>query len=132
MGYVLAVGLGGFVGAVARYALTGWVQKLFPQFPAAGTLFVNVLGCLIIGFLMMMVVDQPTNPEQAWLSHSLRLFLITGILGSLTTFSTFGYQTVELLREDRIRQALFNVLANVSLGFPAVWIGRLLARVVGF
>lgn len=132
MTYALAVGLGGFVGAVARYTLTGLVQKLFPQFPPAGTLFVNGLGCLLIGFLMMVVIDQPTDPDKAWMSHSLRLFLITGILGSLTTFSTFGYETVELLREDRIRAAVLNVLANVSLGFPAVWLGRIIARAVGF
>ncbi|MCA9069493.1 MAG: fluoride efflux transporter CrcB [Planctomycetaceae bacterium] len=132
MGYVLAVGLGGFVGAVSRYVLTGLVQKLFPQFPASGTLFVNVLGCLLIGFLMVIVVDQPTEPERVWMSHSLRLFLITGILGSLTTFSTFGYETVELLREDRIRLAVLNVLANLSLGFPAVWLGHTLARAVGY
>ena len=131
MAYILAVGLGGFVGAVSRYAITGWVQKAWPQFPPAGTLVVNVLGCLVIGFLMTLVIDQPADGQQAWMSHSVRLFLITGILGSLTTFSAFGYETVELLREEEIRLAFWNVLANVGLGFPAVWLGRILARAVG-
>jgi len=130
MGYVLAVGLGGFVGAVSRYILTGLVQKAWPQFPPAGTLAVNGLGCLAIGFLMTIVVDQPSG-EEAWMPHSLRLFLITGILGSLTTFSTFGYETVELIHEEELRLAGWNVLANVGLGFPAVWLGRILARAVG-
>jgi fluoride exporter len=131
MAYLLAVGLGGFVGAVSRYVLTGLIQKLFPQFLPAGTLAVNVSGCLLIGFLMTILVDQPPG-EAAWMSHSLRLFLITGILGSLTTFSTFGYETVELLREEETRLAVWNVLANMGLGFPAVWLGRIAARAVGF
>jgi fluoride exporter len=131
MAYVLAVGFGGFLGAVLRYALTGLFQKLFPQFPPSGTLAVNVLGCLAIGFLMTLIIDQPAG-EGAWISHSWRLFLITGILGSLTTFSTFGYETVELLREEEVRLAFWNVLANMGLGFPAVILGRVLARAVGF
>ncbi len=132
MMYVLMVGLGGFVGAVSRYALNGVVQKACPNFVPAGTLVVNVLGCLFIGFLMTILIDQPTAEEQAWLPYSLRLFLVTGILGSLTTFSTFSYQTIELLREEQIRQAVLNVVANVGLGFPAVWLGRILARVFGY
>jgi len=132
MGYLLAVGLGGFVGAVSRYAIAGYIQKTYPQFPPAGTLVVNVLGCLAIGFLMTIVVDQPAGDEPSWMSHSVRLFLITGILGSLTTFSTFGYETVELLREDQLRLAFWNVLANLGLGFPAVWLGHLCARGIGY
>jgi CrcB protein len=132
MSYILAVGLGGFLGAVSRYVLTGWMQKALPNFLPAGTLVVNVLGCLLIGFLMTLVVDQTDSGGQAWLSHQMRLFLITGILGSLTTFSTFGYETVELLREEEVRLAAWNVLANMGLGFPAVWLGRIVARSLGF
>ena len=130
MAYVLAVGLGGFAGAVLRYAITGWVQHRFPTFLPAGTLAVNVLGCLVIGFLMTIIIDQPAGNE-AWIPHSVRLFLITGILGSLTTFSAFGYETVELFREDRIRLALWNVAGNMGLGLPAVCLGRLAARACG-
>jgi CrcB protein len=111
---LLAVGLGGFVGAVSRYALTGWMQLRFPAFRPAGTLLVNVLGCLLIGLLMGWVTHKPT------FSEPLRLFLITGILGSLTTFSAFGYETVELLRENEVRLAMWNVAANMILGFSAV------------
>jgi fluoride exporter len=114
---LLTVGCGGFVGAIVRYGLTGLLQKKFPQFTPAGTLAVNVLGCLIIGGLMAAVTLRPNFPP------SLRLFLVTGLLGSLTTFSTFGYETVELLREEDYRKAAWNVAANLLLGLPAVWLG---------
>ena len=78
---------------------------------------VNVFGCLIIGGLMAVVTSRPNFPP------NLRLFLITGILGSMTTFSAFGYETVELLREERFRPAFGNIAANLLLGFPAVWLG---------
>lgn len=117
VGNILAVGCGGFLGAVARYALTGIMQKRFPHFTPAGTLAVNVAGCLLIGVLMAIVVKRPD------FSPNLRLFLITGILGSLTTFSTFGYETVELMREEEYRAAFWNVAANLLLGLPAVFAG---------
>lgn len=114
---ILAVGCGGFVGAVARYAMTGLLQKKFPHFTPAGTMAVNVFGCLFIGVLMAAVTLRPNFPP------NLRLFLITGILGSLTTFSAFGYETVELIREEEYRQAFWNVAGNLLLGLPAVWLG---------
>jgi len=114
---LLAVGCGGFLGAVARFAVSGLLQKKFPHFTPAGTLAVNVLGCLIIGGLMAVITQRPNFPPH------LRLFLVTGILGSLTTFSTFGYETVELLREEEYRLAVWNVLANLAFGFPAVLLG---------
>ncbi|MCH8828593.1 MAG: fluoride efflux transporter CrcB [Planctomycetes bacterium] len=115
---VLAVGCGGFLGAVGRYLLSGYVQKRFPGFPPAGTLIVNVIGCLLIGVLMAIVVQRRHD-----FSPALQLFLITGILGSLTTFSTFGYETVELLREQNYRSALWNIAANLVIGLIAVWLG---------
>lgn len=118
MQQILAVGIGGFIGAVCRFVVTGFVQKRFPAFTPAGTLAVNVLGCLLIGGLMALVVLRPND-----FHPTLRLFLITGILGSLTTFSTFGYETVELLREERYRPALFNVGLNLAAGLPAVLLG---------
>lgn len=118
MQQILAVGCGGFIGAVSRYALSGVIQRRFPAFTPAGTLVVNVIGCLLIGGLMAVVVTRPND-----FHPTLRLFLITGILGSLTTFSTFGYETVEFLREENYRFAFFNVATNVVIGLPAVWLG---------
>lgn len=123
LGNLLAVGCGGFLGAVARYAVTGLLQKRFPHFTPAGTLAVNVAGCLLIGAIMAVVVGREDVPK------TLQLFLVTGVLGSLTTFSTFGYETVELLREEEYRKALWNVAANLALGLPAVWLGWSLARI---
>ena len=115
------VGLGGFVGAIARYLFSGLLKT--DAFPF-GTLLVNVLGCFAIGALMTLVV------EREMFSAHLRLLLVTGFLGSLTTFSTFGFETVELLRRDEVPLALENVLANAFLGLAAVWLGRLAVRLL--
>lgn len=119
---ILAVGCGGFVGAVLRYALSGWFQWRFPHFRPMGTLAVNLTGCFAIGLLMAVIVGRSGFPPR-W-----QLFLITGILGSLTTFSTFSYETLELLREEDYRSAFWNVAANLGLGLPAVILGWRLMR----
>ena len=120
MQQIFAVGLGGFLGAVARYIATGLMQRACPAFLPAGTLLVNVVGCFAIGIVMAFV------GQRALVSETWRLFLATGILGGLTTFSAFGYESVELLREQNLRLAFLNVAANLVLGFSAVWLGRLL------
>ena len=126
MQQLLAVGCGGFLGAVARYTLNGMMQKKFPGFLPAGTMLVNVSGCLLIGILMALMT------EHVWLfkHETLRRFLIVGILGSLTTFSTFGYETVELLRESDMRSAAWNVAGNLCLGFAAVWLGLVVTKTI--
>ena len=124
MQQILAVGCGGFLGAVARYALTGLMHRRFPAFLPAGTLLVNVLGCLVIGVLMALVRERVLLSGH----ETLRFFLITGILGSLTTFSTFGFETVELIQESNLRLAAWNVAGNLVLGLAAVWFGLWLGR----
>jgi CrcB protein len=126
MQQLLAVGCGGFLGAVTRYTLTGMMQKRCPGFMPAGTMLVNVLGCLLIGILMALVT------EQVWFfkHETLRRFLMTGVLGSLTTFSTFGYETVELLRESDMRLAAWNVAGNLCLGIAAVWLGLVVTKAI--
>ena len=120
------IGCGGFIGAVARYGLSGWVHRNnMSDFPY-GTLTVNVIGCLLIGALSYLVEDR------ILLNPHMRAFLLIGILGAFTTFSTFGYETVELMGDGRMAAALFNVLANVVIGLIAVWIGRTVLRVVHF
>ena len=125
MNHLLVVGLGGFLGAIARYTLSGLVQERFQgQFPV-GTLLVNVLGCLAIGALMTLVEDRHLfGPE-------MRLFLMIGFLGSMTTFSTFGYETVEFLRSGQIVWAFTIVAAQVVLGLGAVILGRAAVRWIG-
>jgi len=119
---VLLIAAAGAAGAVSRYLLgLGAVRLLGPQFPY-GTLLVNVLGCLFLGFLLE--VEQNTT----LVSQPARLFLAVGFLGAFTTFSTFGYETFSHLNSGAVRVALVNVSANVGLGLAAVWLGWWLAR----
>ncbi|TWT62298.1 fluoride efflux transporter CrcB [Rubinisphaera italica] len=119
---VIAVGLGGAVGAVSRYFLSGWMMQKYPQFEPAGTLLVNVLGCFLIGLLVALEM-QNVMTGRKW-----RAFAITGCLGSLTTFSTFGYQTVVLARDRSFGWATVNVASNLILGIVAILIGMLIGR----
>jgi len=115
---VLIVGVGGFLGAIARYGLSGWIQKRSQATFPYGTLTVNVIGCFVIGCLMYLVESRPA------LSPYTRLFIGIGILGAFTTFSSFGYETLQLMRAGSYRLALGNVGANFLLGLTAVWLGR--------
>ena len=118
MKQMLLVGLGGFVGAVARYKLGGFVLQhtLAWRFPL-GTLVVNILGCLIIGLL------SGLTTRQSAIGPDLRLVLFPGILGGFTTFSAFGFETFSLLRRGESLVALSYVLLSVICGVVAVWVG---------
>ena len=121
---LLYVGLGGFFGAVARYGLSGLVQDRSTGTVPLGTLTVNVLGCLLIGLLMYLVTARQL------LSPQTRLFLMIGLLGSFTTFSTVGYETFHYLRLERFGLALANVGANIALGLGAVATGWILGKFI--
>ena len=120
---VLLVGAGGFVGSTLRFAVSGLVYRLVPfaVFPY-GTLAVNVLGCLAIGVLGGLAeTRQVIGPE-------LRLFLMIGLLGGFTTFSTFGYETVSLARDLRAATTLGYVGAHLFFCLGATWVGLGVAR----
>jgi CrcB protein len=117
---IFVIGAGGALGALARYGLSGWAQRLAPGTFPAGTLAVNLTGCLVIGVLMSLVENAQM------FSPNTRLFLMIGFLGSLTTFSTVGYETFQFLRSGEPRLALLNAAANLLLGLLAVaagWMG---------
>ena len=119
------IGLGGFLGAIARYGLSGLVHRYANGSFPAGTLAVNLLGCFLIGALMFLVeARQLFTPET-------RLFLLIGFLGSFTTLSTVGYETFELLRAGDVRLAAVNAVANLLLGVVAVGLGWTGARAFG-
>ncbi len=120
---VILVGLGGSLGAMARYLLSRFVQEQAgPAFPY-GTLAVNVAGCLIIG-----VLSQIADARSVFTPQS-RAFVFAGILGGFTTFSSFANETMVLARADQHLLAVLNVLLHVVLGLGAVWLGRALAGV---
>ena len=122
---IMIVGMGGFVGAVTRFTLSGLIHRYYKGAFPAGTLVVNIVGCFVIGGLMYFVEDRQL------FSPSVRLFSIIGILGAFTTFSTFGYETFEMIKEWNIHFALLNTIANVLLGIVAIVIGRAFAGLLG-
>ena len=122
MDKALYVGIGGFIGSVLRYWVGGAVQQVanYPAFPL-GTLVVNLLGCLVIGFLAQLADLRGVFTPEA------RLFVFVGILGGFTTFSTFGNDTMNLLRGGAGLPALLNVGLHIFAGLAVIWLGRSLA-----
>jgi len=119
---ILLVALGGAVGSVARYKLSGLVlhHTLDWRFPA-GTFAVNVAGCLVAGILAGLAEKHHV------LSADARLLLFTGVLGGFTTFSAFGLETMHLLKRGDIAMAGANVVLSVVAGLVALWLGLGLA-----
>jgi CrcB protein len=120
---LIVIGLGGFVGAIARYGLSGYVHRSTNASFPVGTLAVNALGCLVIGALMVVVEEKSFSPN-------VRLFLLIGLLGSFTTFSTLGYETFDLLKEGAWKFGALNIALNMILGLGCVMIGRISTKLI--
>lgn len=122
MDKAIYVGIGGFIGSVLRYWVSGIAQQLAnnPAFPV-GTLAVNLVGCLVIGFLSQLADARGIFTPEA------RLLVLVGLLGGFTTFSTFGNETMNFLRGGEGVAALLNVGIHIFAGLAAVWLGRTLA-----
>jgi CrcB protein len=117
--------VGGGLGASLRFALATWVdQRAEVPFPW-GTLAVNAVGCFAIGLLATFA------DEHHLLSAGARLFLVAGLLGGFTTFSTFGLETWQLIEDRAMWTAAANVLGSVAVGLVAVILGVLAARELG-
>jgi CrcB protein len=120
---IIFVGSGGFIGANVRYWLGGWMQeRLGAGFPWP-TMIINVTGSLVIGLFMALFLDLNWTPS--W-----RLFVAIGILGGYTTFSTFAYEALNLLRDGRYFPALLYIEGSAILTVFGAWIGVVLARVI--
>lgn len=122
MSQILFIAVGGAIGAVLRYlgstAVYAWLGRGFPY----GTLFVNVLGSLIMGVLAILLIERiSTGPE-------LRALLLIGLLGSFTTFSTFSIETLNLIEQGGLIKAGLNILLSVILCLAAAWVGTLIGR----
>ncbi|MCX7835943.1 MAG: fluoride efflux transporter CrcB [bacterium] len=122
MKQTLWVFIGGGLGAILRYGMGGMVYRWLPPSFPFGTLLVNVMGSFWIGFIMVLALDRVYIPPQ------LRIFLTTGILSGFTTFSTFSYETVLMIREMEYLQALANVVLNLIFCLVATYLGMVLGK----
>ena len=119
---VLVIGVGGFVGAVARYGIAVWIGRRWGKSFPLGTFVVNVSGSFLIGLLMTLMAERFTENPQ-W-----RLLLVVGFLGAYTTFSTFEYETGALLKDSEWLFAGLNVVLSVIVGFVALKLGEMMAK----
>lgn len=120
---ILIVGFGSLIGGILRYVISTVSAKYFGAFPA-GTLIVNIVG----GFLIGMIMEASTG---IWpISADMRIFLTTGVMGGLTTFSAFSYETISFLSEGEYLMGGLNVGLNLFLALFACWLGKTVAGLV--
>lgn len=120
----LTVMIAGAAGTLCRWGVGRWARHALGAGFPFGTLIVNVVGCLLFGFLMQLAVNGVAMPR------AVRTGITVGFLGAFTTFSTFGYETFDLLRQGAWLHAALNGSANLVLGLLAVWGGISAARLV--
>ena len=123
MQYFLLVGLGGALGAVARYSVNQLFLTYFNSL-LLGTFLANVSGSFVLGLLIGLLSSHPNVPTEA------RMFIAVGFLGSYTTFSTLSVATIQLLQEGDMSTAVVNLGANIVLGLIAATIGLVVGRLV--
>lgn len=117
MNAILPISLGGVLGALSRYYLSFFIQKFsLSSFPF-GTFIVNISGCALIGFVMRAAAIKPGFSTQ------LRLFLVTGFAGAYTTFSTFEYESCQLMIAGEYKLSVYNIVLSNFIGIMAVFIG---------
>ena len=119
---IICVGCGGFLGAISRYIISIYTSKQFLFKIPLGTLIVNVLGGFLIGLIMELTI------KNNFISPQLKLFLTTGIMGGLTTFSTFSYETILLIKAGTIFFAILNILLNLILSLLGVVLGNIVIK----
>lgn len=122
---ILIVGCGGFVGAILRYVVSGFCQSLFKTPFPLGTLIINGTGSLIIGIMTGVSERMIVHPH-------IRLLVTIGVLGAYTTFSTFSYETMMLIRTGAYLEAFFNIGGSLLLGLVMVFAGFFMGQSVRF
>ena len=120
----LIIGVGGFLGAVTRYAVSLWIGQRWGRVFPLGTFFINVSGSFLIALVMSL------STERLMVSPQWRLFLAVGFLGAYTTFSTFEFETGNLLRDGEWMIAGLNVVFSVVAGFIALKIGDVISKMI--
>lgn len=122
MTQILAIAVGGAIGAVMRYWVSTGVYDLLGRGFPYGTLVVNVVGSLLMGFLYVLLLERMA------LSPELRAALLIGVLGAFTTFSTFSIETLNLIEQADFVKAGLNVLISVVACVGAAWVGLVIGR----
>jgi len=124
VGKYFAVGIGGFVGSIARFWLATYVgQRMGTRFPY-GTFLINVSGCFLIGLVMTILTERThLNPTYLYL-------IPIGFIGGYTTFSTFEYETLRAIQDGQFTIGLLNIVLSVVVGFVMVWTGALVGKAV--
>lgn len=122
MGQVLAIGIGGAIGSLLRFWMSGWVHALAGRGFPYGTLTVNVLGCLAMGVLFVLLTERFSD------NAVLRAGMLIGVLGGFTTFSSFSIETFNLIEQGAHFKALTNMALSLALCVGATWIGVIFGR----
>lgn len=121
----IAIGIGGFIGALLRFYISEAVIRVSgDDYRFLGTLAVNLIGCFAIGMLMTIAA------KAIHVSPMMQKCLVTGLLGSLTTFSTFAYESLGLIQDGRYGAAMLKISVSLIVGLLLVWVGMLLAGVL--
>ena len=119
---IVAIGIAGSLGALARYGLDGVVSRRFPSSFPWGTFVVNMSGAFVLGFLMTLMTEQLTTAT--WVRSALTI----GLLGAYTTFSTLSYETYRLMEDGALGLAAANMFGSAAVGLVAVYLGVVAAR----
>ena len=120
----LMIGVGGFIGAILRYAMSGWIQSGITTFPL-GTLGVNFIGSFFVSLVLYL------SEYRGLFSEEIRIFLTIGVLGSFTTMSTFSFESFKLLEQGEIGALSLNVAGTLVLTFLAVYLGKMIVVTLG-
>lgn len=120
----LLIGIGGFIGAILRFVLSGWIQSGVTSFPL-GTLGVNFIGSFFLSLILYL------SEYRGFFSEEIRIFLTIGILGSFTTMSTFSFESFKLLEQGEFGALSLNVMGTLILTFLAVYLGKILVANLG-